>query len=62
MAAVVLRPSGQAGEEELKAHCRDRLAAFKCPRQIVFVEELPHTSNGKVRTAALRAPYWEGEG
>ena len=62
MAAVVLRPSGQAGEEELKTHCRDRLAAFKCPRQIVFVEELPHTSNGKIRTAVLRAPYWEGEG
>jgi acyl-CoA synthetase (AMP-forming)/AMP-acid ligase II len=60
-AAVVGRPSPQLGEEvvavivargavtsdELIAHCRRRLSAYKLPAEIVFVEELPRTSFGK---------------
>jgi long-chain acyl-CoA synthetase len=51
---------GQAGaladEAELLAWCRERLAGFKLPRRLTFVDELPRTSNGKVRKLDLREP------
>jgi benzoate-CoA ligase family protein len=57
-AFVVLAP-GQAAsgalEDALKAHVRDRLAAYKYPRWIVFVDELPKTATGKVQRYKLRA-------
>ena len=38
----------------IDAHCRDRMAAFKRPRRIVVVDELPKTATGKVQRFALR--------
>ncbi len=68
-AAVVARPDDKWGEtpvafvelragvsvtmEELVAHCRAHLAAFKCPRTILF-EEIPKTSTGKIQKFKLR--------
>ncbi len=40
----------------IKAHCRARLAPYKIPRQIEFVDALPRTASGKVRRAALSNP------
>ena len=39
---------GDVGEEELIAFCRDRLARFKVPKSVRFVDELPRNSMGKV--------------
>ena len=47
-AAVVLRPGMTLSEEELVAFCRPRLAAFKLPRQVGFLAELPKTGTGKI--------------
>lgn len=46
---------------ELMEHCRDRLSAALCPRDIRFVESLPKTKNGKLDRQALRsmAKEWE---
>ncbi len=58
-AFVVLGPGQSASaalEDALKAHVRDRLAPYKYPRWIVFVEELPKTATGKVQRYKLRAP------
>jgi fatty-acyl-CoA synthase len=44
---------GTASEEELLAHCRERLARFKVPRAVRFVDELPRNSLGKVQKSAL---------
>lgn len=44
------------GAQRVKAHCRDRLAVYKIPRDIVFVPALPRTASGKVRRAALLEP------
>jgi long-chain acyl-CoA synthetase len=41
-------------------HCRSRLAHYKCPKAIDFVETLGRDPNGKLRKRVLRAPYWEG--
>jgi fatty-acyl-CoA synthase len=53
LAYVVLRREGEADAEELIAFCRERLAHFKCPDEVVF-GELPKTSTGKVRKDVLR--------
>jgi acyl-CoA synthetase (AMP-forming)/AMP-acid ligase II len=44
--------------DELIAHCRERLAVFKCPASFEFVEELPRQDNGKLYKRALRERYW----
>lgn len=44
---------------ELNAFCRERLAAYKCPRRAVWVESLPYTASGKLKRAALLEPVLE---
>jgi fatty-acyl-CoA synthase len=55
-AFVVLRSDGKAGEEELKAYVHDRLARFKTPREVLFMDALPRTATGKVVKRELRGP------
>lgn len=52
-AFVELKPGGMVSAEDLTAWCRERLASYKLPRQIVF-GELPKTSTGKVQKFLLR--------
>jgi fatty-acyl-CoA synthase len=40
--------------DEIVAYAREHIAAFKAPRKIVFLPELPRTETGKIRRAALR--------
>ncbi|MSP03897.1 MAG: long-chain-fatty-acid--CoA ligase [Acetobacteraceae bacterium] len=54
-AFVILRHGATATEDELKQHIRDRLARFKTPQWVTFVEELPKTATGKVQKFILRA-------
>jgi long-chain acyl-CoA synthetase len=53
-AYVVLRPGESAGEAEIIEHCRPHLAAYKLPRSVRFVPDLPKTSTGKVMRRELR--------
>lgn len=55
-AAVVLRPGGSSDAEALRAHLRGRIAAFKVPRRICFLDELPKTGTGKISKRRLRDP------
>jgi long-chain acyl-CoA synthetase len=60
LAAVQLRDGVEPSDElaaELIAYCRDRLAHFKCPRRIDFVESLPRTDAGKLYKRRLRDEY-----
>jgi fatty-acyl-CoA synthase len=52
-AYIELKPGKTATAEELIAWCREHLAAFKCPRHIVFTD-LPKTSTGKIQKYVLR--------
>ena len=52
--AVVVSRSGGAPEEELIRYCQERLAGFKRPRSVVFVDELPRNVMGKVLKRDLR--------
>ena len=53
-AFVSLKPGQSATEESLIAFCKERMAAYKYPRQIEFVEELPKTASGKILRRELR--------
>ena len=55
--AVVVRKSAEVSAGELMAHCGERLASFKRPRSVVFVEELPRNGMGKVLKGELRERY-----
>lgn len=52
-AFVVRHRDATVDEAELLAHCRARLATYKVPRQLVFVDDLPRTSTGKIMRRAL---------
>jgi len=53
--AVVVADESQASAEDLIAWCRDGLAHFKAPRQVVHVDELPKTATGKLQRFKVRA-------
>jgi acyl-CoA synthetase (AMP-forming)/AMP-acid ligase II len=57
VAAEGARP-GPALEAELVAFCRARIAHYKCPSSVDFVETLPRLPTGKLRKAELRKRYW----
>ncbi len=62
--ALVVKRAGtgeNVDENELIAHCRDKLAHFKCPTQIRFVDELPRTVTGKLQKYKLRESFWDGD-
>ncbi len=58
-AFVTLKPDQTATAEEIIAHCRARIAHFKCPKAVEF-RELPKTSTGKVQKYVLREHEWRG--
>ncbi|MCP3856172.1 MAG: AMP-binding protein [Actinomycetia bacterium] len=58
-ALVVLAEGTEATERELINHCREKIAHYKCPTSIDFVDELARTATGKLQKFKLRAPYWE---
>jgi len=53
--AFIVAHAGAARDAgEIERFAAERLAAYKCPRSIVFVEALPRTTNGKIMRSALR--------
>ena len=55
--AVVVASDPAVTEQELMDFCRERLAGFKRPRSVVFVDELPRNVMGKVLKRDLRAEF-----
>ncbi len=56
---VTLKPGKTATGEEIIAHCRERIAHFKCPKAVEF-GDLPKTSTGKIQKYVLREHEWKG--
>jgi len=56
---VALKPNvqGDITEREIISYCKERLAGYKCPKSVDFVEELPKNPAGKVRKAELKERY-----
>lgn len=59
-AIVVLKPGHSVSDQDLVQYVRQRLAHFKCPSSIEFVESLPRNAAGKVMKRQLREVYWQG--
>jgi long-chain acyl-CoA synthetase len=63
---VILRPgatataTATATDRDIIDWTRERLAHYKCPKSIDFVDTLPRNPSGKLLKRILRAPYWEG--
>jgi fatty-acyl-CoA synthase len=57
---VVLKPGRKATAEEIIQFCKDRMAHFKAPKSIDFIDDLPKTGSGKIHKKGLRDSYWEG--
>jgi len=60
-AVVVLKPGEEVEEEELKSFVKERLARYKAPKNVDFVDSLPKTGSGKLMKRAVREFYWKGE-
>ena len=57
-----IRPAADTAPDEaaIKSHLRAHLAAYKIPKKIVFMDELPREDSGKIFKRKLREPYWAG--
>jgi long-chain acyl-CoA synthetase len=53
-AYVVLKQNADVTADDLIAYCRGELAAYKVPRMVQFVDDLPKTSTGKIMRRRLR--------
>ena len=53
-AYVQLVPGAEMDEAAVIAHCRGKLASFKIPHHVVFVDDFPMTASGKIRKVELR--------
>jgi acyl-CoA synthetase (AMP-forming)/AMP-acid ligase II len=60
--AIIIRKAGETcSEADLLAYCRARLAAYKTPKSVDYVDAFPLVPSGKVSKKDLRARYWSGE-
>lgn len=57
---AVVTLEGEVSEPDLIAFAREHLAAYKCPKSVDIVDELPRNPTGKILKKDLRKPYWEG--
>ncbi len=57
-AVVVLKDGQTATDDEIMAFARTRIAGYKTPRSVDFIDALPRNPSGKILKRELRAPYW----
>ena len=60
-AVIVRQPGSDLDEAGVIAYARERIAGFKCPKSVDFIDALPRNPSGKILRRELRAPYWEGQ-
>jgi len=59
-AIVVARPGETPTPESVIAWAKERIAGYKCPKSVDFIEALPRNPSGKILRKDLREPYWAG--
>ncbi len=57
VAVIVPKEGERPSEEEIIDHCKSELAAFKTPKQVILVKDIPKTTSGKIRKNVLREKY-----
>jgi acyl-CoA synthetase (AMP-forming)/AMP-acid ligase II len=59
-AIVVVKEGETLTEPEVIAFCKGKMADYKKPKSVAFIDEMPRNPSGKILKRLLRAPYWEG--
>ena len=59
-AIVVLKPGAPRDAADIIAWARARIANFKTPKSVDFVDVIPRNLSGKILRRELREPYWKG--
>jgi acyl-CoA synthetase (AMP-forming)/AMP-acid ligase II len=59
-AIVVPKPGTEPSAEDILAFARERIAGYKVPKSVAFIDVLPRNASGKVLKTELRKPYWSG--
>ena len=57
-AFVVLRSNNILSEDEIINYVKTKIASYKCPKSVDFIDALPRNPSGKVLRRELRDPYW----
>jgi long-chain acyl-CoA synthetase len=57
---VAPKPGTNPDPADIIAFARTRIAAFKAPKSVTFIEALPRNASGKILRRELREPYWAG--
>src|ERR1700733_15330837 len=60
-AIVVMKPGRKATQSDIIGFTRERIAGFKTPKSVDFIEALPRNASGKILRRHLRDPYWVGK-
>ena len=60
-AVVVKKPGRDPRPDDIIAYARERIAGFKTPKSVDFIEALPRNPSGKILRRELREPYWAGK-
>jgi acyl-coenzyme A synthetase/AMP-(fatty) acid ligase len=58
---VVMKSGKTATSTDIINFTRERIAGFKTPKTVDFIEALPRNASGKILRRHLRDPYWEGK-
>ena len=59
-AIVVVQPGTNPSVESIIAYAKTKIAAYKCPKSVDFIDALPRNPSGKILRRQLREPYWAG--
>jgi acyl-CoA synthetase (AMP-forming)/AMP-acid ligase II len=59
-AIVVLKPGASASPDDIIAFAKGRIAGYKVPKSVDFIDALPRNPSGKILRRELREPYWAG--
>ncbi|MBO6609819.1 long-chain-fatty-acid--CoA ligase [Altererythrobacter sp.] len=60
-ACIVCKPGQSVEEGDIIAYARERVAAFKAPKSVDVIPEMPRNPSGKILRRQLREPYWKGQ-
>lgn len=60
-AIVVPKEGTEPSPESIIEWARERIAGYKCPKSVDYIQEMPRNPSGKILRKDLREPYWEGQ-
>ena len=59
---VILKEGVELTEQDIIASTKEKIASYKCPTSINFIQEMPRNPSGKILRRELREPYWDDKG